>query len=99
MTDKPVRWSAKKKAELVLQLLRGESIDVLSRENCLPVSIITEWRDQFLEGGLSGFKRMSRQEGKLAESQKIIGKLQMELELYKKKMQFVRSTRKGLFNL
>lgn len=99
MADKSVRWSAKKKAELVLRLLRGESIDVLSRENCLSVSTITEWRDQFLEGGLSSFKRTSRQDGRLAESQKIIGKLQMELELYKKKMQYARLTRRGLFNL
>lgn len=99
MTDKPVRWSAKKKAELVLRLLRGEPIEVLSRENCLSVSTIVEWRDQFMDGGLGSFKRMSRQEGKLAESQKIIGKLQMELELYKKKMQYARSTRKGSYNL
>lgn len=99
MTEKPVRWSAKKKAELVLQLLRGESIDVLSRQNCLSLSTITEWRDCFLEGGLSSFKRTGEQECKLSESQKIIGKLQMELELYKKKMQFSRSTKKGLRGL
>lgn len=99
MANKPLRWSARKKAELILQLLRGESIDVLSRENCLSVSTITEWRDQFLEGGLSNFKHVNRRDGKLAESQKIIGKLQMELELYKKKMQYARSTRKDLFNL
>lgn len=99
MANKPVRWSARKKAELVLQLLRGESIEVLSRENCLSVSTITEWRDQFLKGGLSSFKCISRQEGRLSESQKIIGKLQMELELYKKKMQFAKSTRKNSFNL
>lgn len=98
MVDKHVRWSAKKKAELVLRLLRGESIDVLSRGNGLSVSTITEWRDQFLEGGLSSFKRISRRDDKLAESQKIIGKLQMELELYKKKMQYAKLTRKGLFN-
>ncbi len=94
MSVKSVRWSARKKADLVLRLLRGESIDVLSRENVLSVAIITEWRDQFLKGGVNSFKWVNRHEGKLGESQKIIGKLQMELELYKKKIQFARSTRK-----
>ncbi|MCP4872415.1 MAG: hypothetical protein GY898_27260, partial [Proteobacteria bacterium] len=38
------RWSARKKQDLVLRLLRGESLDAVSRETGLPVSRIAGWR-------------------------------------------------------
>ncbi|MBU4485000.1 hypothetical protein KKA47_06230 [bacterium] len=99
MSERSKRWGAKQKTELILRLLRGESVDVLSREESVPMSTITEWRDQFLEAGTSGFKRMSHRDVKLAESQRLIGKLQMELELYKKKTKFGKLIRKDSFDL
>lgn len=99
MSDKSKRWSSRRKADLVLRLLRGESIEILSRENCLSVSTITEWRDQFLDGGINSFKRTSFRDSKLAESQRLIGKLQMELELYKKKIEFRKLTRRDSLDL
>jgi transposase-like protein len=44
------RWSAGKKVEAVL-LLRGEPLDVLSRELGIEAHRLAAWRDDFLEGG------------------------------------------------
>ena len=45
MSEKSVkRWSAKRKQELVLRLLRGESLDALSRETGQPASVRSSWR-------------------------------------------------------
>jgi transposase len=45
------RWSAGKKMEAVLRLLRGEPLDVLSREFGVEAHRPAAWRDDFLEGG------------------------------------------------
>ena len=44
------RWSAKRKQAVVLRLLRGESLDALSRETGQPAAVLSQWRDEFLGG-------------------------------------------------
>lgn len=51
------RWSAKRKQEVVLRLLRGESLDAPSREAGQPAAVLSAWRDEFLEGGVAALKR------------------------------------------
>ena len=46
-----VRWSARRKQEVVLRLLRGESLDALARETGQAAGTISGWREAFLEGG------------------------------------------------
>ena len=41
MEEKESRWTATKKGEIVLRLLRGESIDALSRESEVTVEMLT----------------------------------------------------------
>ena len=53
------RWSAKRKQEVVLRLLRGESLDALSRETGVSAGDLSSWRDEFLEAGQAGLKRRS----------------------------------------
>jgi transposase len=48
------RWSAGKKLEAVLRLLRGESLEELSRELQVEAHRLAAWRDGFLEGGKEG---------------------------------------------
>jgi transposase len=45
------RWSAGKKTDAVLRLLRGESLQGLSRELQVEAHRLAAWRDDFLEGG------------------------------------------------
>jgi transposase-like protein len=45
------RWSAGKKMDAVLRLLRGESLEELSRELQVEAHRLAAWRDNFLEGG------------------------------------------------
>ena len=37
----------------VLRLLRGKSLDALSRETGRPAAVLSGWRDEFLEGGVT----------------------------------------------
>src|SRR5918994_6112547 len=49
------RWSAVRKREVVLRLLRGESAELLSRELGLPIFKLEQWRrtaEAALEGAL-----------------------------------------------
>jgi transposase-like protein len=50
------RWSAGKKMEAVLRLLRGESLEMLSRELGVEAHRLAAWRDDFLEGGKDALK-------------------------------------------
>jgi transposase-like protein len=74
---KPQRFSAQKKTEVVLRLLRGETLDLLSRELGIPAARIATWRDAFLDSGQEAMKKqpldgrereMARLREKLGES-------------------------------
>jgi hypothetical protein len=47
------RWSAGKKTDAVLRLLRGESLEELSRELKVEAHRLAAWRDDFLGGWCS----------------------------------------------
>ena len=79
------RLSRKQKADIVLSLLRGESIEELSRLHKTSVHQISQWRDLFLENGIKGLSSRSAKDTRLSELERVIGKQQMEIELLKKK--------------
>ena len=90
MDEKQGRWSAQKKADVVLRLLRGESIDAVSRECAVTVETLTRWREDFVTAGIAGLKGKTLEEVRIAELEKKIGQQAMELELHEKKDQFMR---------
>lgn len=49
------RFSAKRKREAVLRLLRGEDLDIVSREIGVTGATLATWRESFLEGGWERF--------------------------------------------
>jgi len=86
--QKPQRFSAPKKTEVVLRLLRGEALDLLSRECGLPASRIAAWRDAFLDAGQEAMKTQpldsrDRELGRLREK---LGESTMEIELLREKI-------------
>src|SRR5215217_2217774 len=78
-----VRWSARRKQEVVLRLLRGESLDALARETGQPAATISAWREAFLEAGQEGFKSRPRpvEERQLADAQRKVGELALDNDI------------------
>ncbi|MEX3582804.1 MAG: helix-turn-helix domain-containing protein [Burkholderia sp.] len=77
------RWSVGRKRPVVLPLLRGESIDAVSREVGVTIAKLEQWRQLALAGIEAGLK--SRQsdplEVKLKEAVHHVGELTMEVEM------------------
>ena len=81
--DVPERWSAQRKVEVVLRLLRGEDLVEVSREVQVAPPELEEWRRVFLETGQQGLKRRSRDptERELLRTRAKLGEITMRLEL------------------
>ena len=78
----PDRWSAQRKTELVLRLLRGEALDAVSRESQVPAHELESWKRAFLESGARGLKtRSDPEERELTLARAKIGELMMRVEL------------------
>src|SRR5215210_7906665 len=77
------RWSARRKQEVVLRLLRGESLDALARETGQAAGTISGWREAFLECGQEGLKSRPRpvEERQLADAQRKIGELALDNDI------------------
>ena len=70
------RWSANKKTDAVLRLLRGEKLDALSRELGVEAHRLAAWRDEFLAAGKDGLKgRTPTADGMTAEQRRRLGRL------------------------
>jgi transposase len=81
-TELPDRWSVQRKSELVLRLLRGETLDAVSRESQVPAHELESWKRVFLEQGTRGLKtRSDPEERELTLARAKIGELMMRLEL------------------
>jgi transposase len=83
------RWSAARKREVVLRLLRGGSAELLSRELGLPIFKLEQWRrkaEAALEGALKE-READPATGELAAAMRRIGELSMENELLRAKME------------
>ena len=55
-TRKIRRMSAARKQEAVLRVLKGEDLDLVSRDVGCTAADLSTWRDVFLEGGASAFR-------------------------------------------
>ena len=91
MDEKQERWTASKKAEVVLRLLRGEPIDGVSRESSVTVETLNKWREDFVAAGIAALKGKTLGQVRIAALEKKIGQQAMELELHEKKDQFMRT--------
>lgn len=80
------RWSAGRKKQVVLRLLRGESVDALSRELAVPIYRLEQWRDRALAGMDAGLKERENDpiEKQLDDANRRIGELVMEVEILRK---------------
>jgi len=81
------RWSAKRKRDAVLRLLRGEDLEMLSRELGVTAARLSQWRDAFLAGGEAQLKARATiaRDREVRELQRKLGELTMENELLREK--------------
>lgn len=73
----------------MLRLLRGKSVDALSRELAVPIFRLEAWRDRALAGMDVGLKERENDplEQQLDEANRRIGELVMEIEILRKERQ------------
>jgi len=95
-TVRPIqkRWTAGRKKEAVLRLLRGEAVDSLSRELGVPIGQLETWKTTVLERMELVLKDRSDEPLaiELEAAKREIGELHMEVELLRSKM-----AKKGVF--
>ena len=77
------RFSAKRKRKAVLRLLRGEELDMVSREVGVTGATLSKWREAFLEGGLGALRSRpdDGQSKRIKELERKLGQVVMENEL------------------
>ena len=77
MADEPgseevQRWTAKRRAALVLSLLKGETTAAdAARRHGLKVAEVEEWRDRFLLGAENALRARPKEEDALREEELI----------------------------
>jgi transposase-like protein len=82
------RWTSRRKAEVVLRILKGEPLDALSRELGLSTARLAEWRDDAIDGMQAALKtrQPDHRDERIRELQAKVGEQTMEMELLHKKI-------------
>jgi len=90
------RWSVRRKSEVVLRMLAGESVDSLSRELGVEPYRLERWRDRAISGMEAGLKEREGDQltSELDRAKKTIGELTMENELLRKRCEAQESLRR-----
>ena len=83
------RFSAKRKSEAVLRLLRGEDLDLLSREYKVTAAKLSQWRDAFLASGQAGLQPglADERDAQIEKLQAKVGELTMANDLLEHKIE------------
>jgi transposase-like protein len=85
------RWSSRRKAEIVMRILKGEQLDGLSRELGVSTARLAAWRDEFFAGGQAAL--MSREpDARDQEIQRLkakVGDQTMTIELLEEKIRIL----------
>lgn len=86
--NKRRKFSAAFKSQVVLQLLSGEqSMAEVCRQHQLTSQMVGTWKQQFLSAAPQVFEKGdtdSDEQARIAELERMVGKLTMELEIAKK---------------
>ncbi len=83
------RWTVRRKQEAVLRLLRGESVELLSRALGVEVYRLEAWREKALSGMQMSLKQRQGDplQADLDTAMQRIGELTMQVELLEAKME------------
>lgn len=90
----PKRFFAKHKTQAVLRVLRGEPLELVSRELGVTAATLSTWREAFLASGIQGFARKSPvQEAETKRLNAKIGEQAMQIELLHEKITLLEQNR------
>lgn len=93
------QYTAEFKAKVVLQVLSGEkTASDLCRAHKLNSNVLNRWRKEFLEQAPSIFERGeagSEHEQKIAELERLVGQLTVQLEIAKKASSYLNPDKNG----
>ena len=85
------RWSSRRKTEVVLRLLRGETLDALSRELGVSSARLAEWRDEAVAAMQAGLqsRQPDHRDGFIHDLKAKVGDQAMQIELLEKKIEIL----------
>ena len=77
------RFSAKRKREAVMRLIRGEPLDLVSRELGGTAATLARWQELFMEGGIVALrsKPSDERDERIEALERKLGQVTMENEL------------------
>jgi hypothetical protein len=89
------RMAARRKQSAVLRLLRGEDLELLSRELAVPAAELSAWRDAFLAAGEASLKTRpaARRDAEIGRLKAKVGDLTMAHELLEMKIEHLETGR------
>lgn len=89
------RWSSRRKAAVVLELLRGADLESTSRKYRLTAATLTEWRDSFLAAGEAGLKsrEASVEDEEKRRLKSVVAGVSVENELLREKIALMENAR------
>ena len=94
------KYTSEFKAQIVLEMLSGEkSVAQISRENKIKDSLLYRWKAEFLERAPEIFasgrdSEKERLSNEVADLERLVGKLTMQLEIAKKASSYWQSHRR-----
>ena len=85
------RWSSRRKTEVVLRILRGETLDALSRELGVSSGRLAEWRDEALAAMQAGLqsREPDHRDGFIHDLKAKVGDQAMQIELLERKIEIL----------
>jgi transposase-like protein len=99
MSGKRRQYRAEFKSKLVLQVLTGEkTASDLCRQHKINPNLLNRWRNEFVERASSVFESGSTEDAgtqQIAELERLVGQLTMQLEIAKKASRYWTPDRNG----
>lgn len=99
MSRTPRKFTAEFKAQVVLDILsNGKSLGQASREYGIKDSVLSRWKQEFLDRAPKLFDPETvndHRDERIAELERMVGRLTMELDMAKKVSRFLSSPSNG----
>ena len=85
------RWSSRRKTEVVLRILRGETLDALSRELGVSPGRLAQWRDEAIAATQAGLqsREPDHRDGFIHDLKAKVGDQAMQIELLERKIEIL----------